>query len=181
MKKNKLINRESLTRPPGSSFFIVVSFNETETYYKLKSMGEKKFSESLYESIPMPSWVPEENEKISVYPGSNTRILSFKRRINREELPDIKKSCIQIREKLLSEDETLLIIPGYVTAHNVVIASAFDDYHRVYLFHGVFAEIIYKYEKQRLIVQETAPRFFATKESVYFFSNLRESYVQSIQ
>ncbi len=175
MIKSKFHPRETLVRAKSSVFFSVISFQEDEVYFKVKSELEKYFSESSYESTPMPKWILGEGEKGHV--GSNTRILSFKRKINREELPEVKKKTLKICEKNQAKDETLKIIPGYLSLQNVIIASSTDDLHKVYIFHGVYAEIVYIYEAEKLVYQNNSPQFFSTKEAMYFYKNLRESFL----
>lgn len=167
---------EKISKPLGASFFLVVSYDEEETFFRVKEFAEGIFSKSMYESIPMPKWILGETEKILYNTGNLTRILSFTRRIHREELPSLYKDCLDICKKLRKNDATIRLIPGYMTNHNVVIGSSADDFHRIYLFHGVYGEIVYKYLKSHLIVQETAPNFFHTREAQYFFTNLRDSH-----
>ncbi|WCL48028.1 DUF4416 family protein [Leptospira sp. GIMC2001] len=173
---NQFPPEEKILKPPGSFFFLVVSYDLDETYFRIKEFAESQFSKSLYESVPMPKWMLPEWEKNLYQTGSSTRILSFERRINREELPSHYKECINISKKLRKKDPSLRLVPGYLSSQNVVIGSTIDDLHRIYLFHGIFAEIIYKYQKSQLVVSDTAPQFFHTRESIYFFTNLRESY-----
>ncbi len=173
------LTREVLKRPKGATFFLIVSFNSLEVFYKVKSKVEREFSKVYLESKPMPKWTAELSEKLTTKIGEGTKILAFKRRIHREELPEIKKKCVDIRHKFLKEDPSLRLIPGYVCSHNVIIATVNDDFHRVYLFHGVYAEIVYKFEKLQLKFIDTAPEFFALKDVMYFFSTLREYHVNN--
>ncbi|MCC5816540.1 MAG: DUF4416 family protein [Leptospira sp.] len=167
---------DKLTKPEGATFFLLVSYELDESYFRVKELSEEMFSKSLYESVPMPKWMLKPEEKTVFMAGSNTRILSFQQRINREELPGIYKECLSITKKLRKLDPLIRLIPGYLTRQNIVLASAISDFHKIYLFHGVYAEIIYKYIGSRLVVLETSPAFFHTKESIYFFTNLRESH-----
>ncbi|EMJ54001.1 PF14385 domain protein [Leptospira interrogans serovar Valbuzzi str. Duyster] len=178
-KKNP-ITKEKLNRPPGAAFFIVVTFEEAEIFYSIKTRSEKKFSATLYESNPMPTWKEPDVDFWNSFPGRNTKILSFKRRIHREELPSIQKECLLIQNSAVEKDRGVRIFPGYLCNHSVVISSIQDDFHRIYLFNGVYAETVYNYQKQKMVFKETAPPFFKTPEAVYFFTSLRESYVQNI-
>ena len=169
--------KEILKDASASHLFCIVSFDDTESYYNAKSQLEKQFSDVVFESNQMPKWKNEFNAPS----GKQSRIISFKRKINREELPLIKNKCHKLQEKFNKAEPLLRIIPGYLSAHNVIIASSNDDYQRIYLFHGVYAEIVYKYEKQRMLPMETAPEFFKSADPVYFFTNLREAHVQTLQ
>ncbi|MDZ4726757.1 MAG: DUF4416 family protein [Leptospira sp.] len=167
---------ETLERPLGASFFLICSFQNDDSYYELKSLTEKKFSKTIFESNVLPKWELDEVERLSQIPGKQTRILSFMRRIHREELAQIKKECLEIQNSFQKDDPFFRLIPGYLTSHNVVIAQSKDDFHRIYLFTGVYGEIVYIFHKGKFSVLDTAPGFFKQKEALYFFSNLRESY-----
>lgn len=177
MKNNVPVIPEILKRPPGSTLFLIASFSKMETFYRLKEITASEFSKVQIESSPLPKWTAEISEKLNSRVGEGTKILAFKRKIHREELPEIKNRCVRIRKNLLKTDETLRLIPGYLSSHNVVTASVNDDFHRIYLFHGVYAEIVYKYEKLELKFIDTAPEFFALGEVRYFFRSLREYHV----
>lgn len=172
---------EKLERPEGGTLFALVSYELDESYYRAKESTVEIFSPVLYESVPMPRWMLPIQERTVFITGSNTRILSFERRIHREELPSLYGEAVKTAKKIRKIDPTLRIIPGYLTRQNVVLGSHQDDFHKIYLFHGVFGEIIYKYIGSKLIVQETAPSFFHTRESIYFFTNLRESHEYNLK
>lgn len=176
-----IYRKEELIRPEGTTSFVVLSFTADDIYYKIKETLKKSFSDILFESIPLGGWVPTPAEIGFSAEGNKARILSFKRRINREELPEMKGKCIQITNSFSRLDASIRIIPGYQTLYNTIIASSTDDFHKVYLFHGVYAEVVYRYESRQLVPVESAPLFFTNKDVVYYFSNLREYYNQSIQ
>ena len=176
-----IYRKEEIIRPEGSLGFTVISFTQEDVYYKLKDTLRKSFSEILFESIPLTSWIPSPAEIGFNPPGNKSRILAFKRRINREELPEMKEKCIQVANTYLKLDNTIKIIPGYQTLFNTMIASTTDDFHKVYLFHGVFGEVVYKYESRQLQSTDTAPLFFTNNEVIYYFTNLREYFNQSKQ
>ncbi|PJZ54897.1 DUF4416 family protein [Leptospira adleri] len=178
--KKKPLEKEKLTKPPGASFFIVIAYEDAEMFYSIKARTEKKFSATLYESNPMPTWKDPEADLWNHFPGRHTKILSFKRRIHREELPSIQKECLAIQNAALEKDSGIRIFPGYLCSHSVVMSSIRDDFHRIYLFNGVYAETVYNYQKQKMVSRETSPPFFKTPEAIYFFTSLRESYVQNI-
>lgn len=168
-------------KPLPASFFIVVSYENEEAYYRLKEKAEDTFSQALYESKPLPKWTHQFENFLDSPIGRFTRILSLKRRISREELPSLQKECTKFQTTLRKSDESIRILPGYLTPYNLVLASLEEDLHRIYMFHGVFAEIIYTYQGQKWIPQSSASEFFKHPEVLYFFTNLRESYVSSLE
>ncbi|MDX1957099.1 MAG: DUF4416 family protein [Leptospiraceae bacterium] len=177
-----LLNPKEITRKPESAiFFLIVSFNYLEIYFKVKELAEQVFYPVHLESPSLPRWREEFTERIGNSFGEETRILSFKRRINRDELPELKKKAIKIQKKLEAKDYSLKLIPGYLTSHNVVISSSYDDFHRIYLFQGVFAEIVYKYERLDLIPTDSSPEFFSMKDVHYFFTALRDFHIANLR
>jgi hypothetical protein len=168
-----IYRKEEIIRPEGSLGFVILSFTLEDIYYKVKESLSKNFSEILFESIPLTSWIPSPAEIGFNPPGNKSRILSFKRRINREELPEINT--------FMKLDASIKIIPGYQTLYNTILASITDDFHKIYLFHGVFAEVVYKYESRQLQSTDTAPLFFSNNDVIYYFTNLREYFNQSKQ
>jgi hypothetical protein len=58
---------EKISKPLGASFFLVVSYEVEETFFRVKEFAEGIFSKSMYESIPMPKWILGETEKILIY------------------------------------------------------------------------------------------------------------------
>lgn len=92
--------QEILERPPGASFFVILSYQEEGTLFELKAMAEKRFSKILYESVLLPKWTPDETEREFAYPGRFTKVLSFKQRIHREELVEKKKECLEFQNLL---------------------------------------------------------------------------------
>ncbi|TGJ99354.1 DUF4416 family protein [Leptospira semungkisensis] len=168
-------------KPLPASFFLIVSYENEEVYYRLKEKAEGSFSQTLYESKPLPKWNHKFESFLDSPLGRFTRILSLKRRISREELPSLQTECSKFQTALRKSDESVRIFPGYLTPYNLVLGSLEEDLHRVYLFHGVFAEIIYTFQGQKWIPEPYSPEFFKTPEVIYFFTNLRESYVTSLE
>ncbi|MCZ8342906.1 MAG: DUF4416 family protein [Leptospira sp.] len=167
---------ENLERPRGASFFCLLAFQSEDTFFEVKSITEKRFSEVLYESNNLPKYTPDPFEREIAFPSRFSKVLSYKQRIHREELVQKKKEAVEIQIQLQKKDPSLLIVPGYVTSHNIVLAKSKDDFHRIYLYQGVYGEIVYKFIEGRLVPTEEAPPFFREREVLYFFSTLRESY-----
>lgn len=168
-------------KPLPASFFVVVSYENEEAYYRFKEKAEDTFSQTLYESKPLPKWSHQFENFLDSPLGRFSRILSLKRRISREELPSLQKECQKFQTALRKADESFRVFPGYLTPYNLVLATLEEDLHRIYLFHGVFAEIVYTYQGQKWIPQSSASEFFKHPEVIYFFTNLRESYVLSLE
>lgn len=176
-----LPRREILHKPDPSLLYCVISYEKLESFVRSKELSEKAFGKVLMESKTLPRWEIHISEKGHTVVGSNSKILSFFKRIPRDTLPAWKKKCSQIREKIYSRDPTLRILPGYLSAHNIVFASYRDDFHKIYLNEGVYAEVIYKYENSKLRCLETAPGFFLHRDVQFFFAAQREAYLKSLR
>lgn len=167
---------ENLERPRGASFFCLLAFQSEDTLFEVKSATEKRFSEILYESNSLPKYTPDSFEKEIAFPSRFTKVLSYKQRIHREELVQKKKEAVEIQIQLQKKDPSLLILPGYVTSHNIILAKSKDDFHRIYLYQGVYAEIVYQFIEGKLMPTKESLPFFRERDVLYFFSTLRESY-----
>ncbi len=168
---------ETLKKPIGSCLFAVVSYSDEATYREAKLNLEKSLSKIMFESNFMPKWIHNTlEEKLQRKTGLYCQILAFFQRIQRDSFPEIKKITVELDKLLQKKDNTLSIYPGYLTSHNVILASATDDLHKIYLFNGVYAEIIFRLESGAWKVEKTAPEFFKTKEALFFFASLHENY-----
>ncbi len=170
--------KERVERPNGAVFFSIVSYNEEEVLFKAKKKIEKISSGSNFSSNELQPWKTLKNELPSSTESFHSRIFSYSQKIHRDEIPVLKLNCIKIAESLQKEDSSLKIIPGYLTEHNLIITSSFDDFHKIYLFKGIFAEIIYKFEKNKFHTYPSCPSYFSNKEVIYFFNQIRNFYFE---
>lgn len=162
-------------KPYSALLFNLILYNEEEIFFKVKDSLLRSHSNLYFESQTLPSWT--KSTPVSTIEKSNfAKVISFEQKINRDELPIRNKNSLAIRSKYLKLDPGLNIFTGYITKHNVILASDEDDYYRLYLYEDTFAEVIYKYEKQKLLSLESTPPFFRTKECIYFFTNLRDAF-----
>jgi len=74
-------------------------------------------------------------------------LLVFKRTIDRKSLPSIKLFTNSLEKKLSADGKRRVNLdPGYMTLHNVVLASAKELPHRVYLGKGIFADVVLNFK-----------------------------------
>lgn len=77
--------------------------------------------------------------------GENLKksILTFKKQIDRTKLADIKLITNGIEDNLsIKNKRTVNIDPGYMTKDSIILASAKEIPHRVYLKKGIFADVV---------------------------------------
>ncbi len=76
------------------------------------------------------------------------RIIVFEELVDRDELAEIKHFTNKIEDNL-SEDgkRKINLDPGYMTEHNVVLASAKEMPHKVSIGRGMFGDVVLEYRK----------------------------------
>lgn len=165
-----------MNRVLPSLFFGILSMEDETLYYQAKQKLIHEFGEIFYESnsiaVSLQDTSPFAKEKISYY----TKILSFKQKMNREELPERFLKTKKIEKKVNGKLGKNKIEVGYINLHNVVLANSQDDFQRTYLFHGVFGEVIYHYQSSKFFPLETTPKFFQSRDVLYFFTTLRDGF-----
>jgi hypothetical protein len=169
---NLIFEVEQPIRPSGVICFSILVFNNEEILYKAKKKLEKFLSPVVFEANTIPFLKSKDQE-------TKTKIFSYSQRIHRDELPSIERKSLNIAKSLAKEDLGFRIITGYVTEYNLILASIHDDFHKVYLFQGVYAEVIYKFENKKFTNFPTSAPYFSNKEVLYFFTNIREYLIKT--
>src|SRR3989344_3330504 len=79
------------------------------------------------------------------------KLLMFKTEIDREWLAQIKLDTNAIEDEGKSEknNRRINLDPGYLTLHNVVLASAKEMPHKVFIGKGMFGDVVLEYKKDR--------------------------------
>lgn len=78
------------------------------------------------------------------------RLLSFKRLIDQEQLPDIKLFTNELeREWMRDGKRRVNIDPGYLLPSRFVLASGKDFTHRIHIGRSIYADLTLLYEKGR--------------------------------
>ena len=151
--------------------YSLVSFDEPGNYDTAKKELENAFGKIDFESTSLYRLVP------SLYddkPRLLARIVSFERPIHREELVDIRNKALVLEEKFQNEGRPLFELdPGYVTETSVVHTTLEDDFHRIYLYHGIFGETLYVFERHALRPRPHTARFYRSPEVTQVFNDIR--------
>ena len=94
-----------------------------------------------------------------------------------ERLPEAKIAAMELEERLAAGSRrTVNIDPGYLSAANVVIATAKNHYHRVPLRDGVYAHLEYVLKDGRLQFLPWTYPDFKSEAYLDFFNRLREQF-----
>ncbi len=76
------------------------------------------------------------------------QIVSFKKLIDRDELVSIKEHTNELEEKKSRGGKrNFNLDPGYLTEHNIILASAKEMPHKVSLGKGIFGDVVLTYTK----------------------------------
>jgi hypothetical protein len=143
-----------------------------EKYGKIESQIEYDFDFTDYYSTEMGSKL----KKI---------LFVFKDLIDREKLSEIKtytntiedSCCIDPSSKKTSlQGRKINLDPGYLSMHNVVLASAKELPHKVYLNNGIFADVVLEFKNKSF--QSSAHTFpdYKTDIVISFLNMVRAKY-----
>ena len=99
-------------------------------------------------------------------PGLKKRFVVFSSLIGRKQLPEIKHSTIQIEDTFRRNAKRQINIdPGYITLHNVVVASTKELPHRVYLGEGIYGDVqLILKRKKSFVFRHTFADYAAHKD-----------------
>lgn len=102
------------------------------------------------------------------------KFLVFKKPMGRDRLADIKLWTNALEDRFAKKSKRRINIdPGYITPHNLVLASAKDRAHKIYLGKGIYADLTLLFSKHGCEhFSHTFPDF-KTKEVQDFFCRIR--------
>lgn len=161
-----------LKEPPAARFYLGCSFAEEEHFHDMKKRLVAEFGKSDFETNPDPLLpVP------SLYGGYDLkryRVLSFERPVGREELVNLRTRCLSLEGRFQENGRPLVELdPGYVTSFAVVRTALEEDFHRIYLYKGIYAEGLYYFEKLSYRPWLHTPEFYRSPEILTAFNDLR--------
>ena len=164
--------RPVLTEPPAARAFVVAAFDEHLYFEAAQRDIEKAFgpidyrTDQIYYPIPLREGVGEKSFRSSV-------ILSFSRPVGGEELVDLTLRALEIETRHQSQGRPHMQLEvGYLTRYIAVRTDLAEDFHRIYLYSGIYAENIYFFQKNSFRYRESAPLYYQRKEAVTAFNDL---------
>jgi hypothetical protein len=117
--------------------------------------------------------------------GLYKKFYSFKRLIYPDQIANIKIFTNKVENDFSKMQTDVLrpvnIDPGYVGFSKMVLASTKDNYHRIYLADGIFAEVTLRYVKGSFQPWEWTYPDYRTKENILFFNRVRNIYKNQIK
>ena len=113
------------------------------------------------------------------------QFICFKKLINPEELSAIKIWTNKLEDEMRSNGKPdvvrpINLDPGYLTHCNLILASAKDYYHRIYLQNGIYAEVTLFYQHDVFKNLPWTYPDFQTEEYKSFFIKVRTLYAKDI-
>ena len=114
-------------------------------------------------------------------PGLERKFLSFAEQIDPGELAAIKIKTNELERQFArahtAVQRPINLDPGYICGSKLVLASAKDRAQRLYLGHGVYAEITLYYRKRRFEPVETTYPDYRSPQYIEFFTRVRERHL----
>jgi len=166
-------------QPSKAKFFIGIIYKDNSVYKKTLNELKKQFGE-----IETESFEYDFDEFTKYYEnemGSNLekKFIVFKTLIPREKITEIKLLTNSIEDKYSKNNKRLINLdPGYLTEFNLILPSAKERPHKIYLKKGIFADPIYIFRKSSCITfQHTFPDF-RTEKIQNFFLKIRKNYLK---
>ena len=116
-------------------------------------------------------------------PSLRRRFASFAKKIDPGELAAIKIRTNELEQEF-ARRETFVprpvnLDPGYICGSKLVLASTKDRSQRIYLAHGIYAEITLDFRKGRFVPVETTYPDYRSPEYIDFFTRVREQHLGS--
>ncbi len=161
--------------PPEPALLFVAALYREEEFFSAALEGLRtRFGEILMASEPL-SWEYSDYYAEELGFPLRRRFLFFKDRISGENLSDIKRMTIEMEGRLSTGGKrNINLDPGYLTPHNVILASTKNYSHRVYIGKGIFAEVTLIYKDGRYQPHLFTYRDYASDAYGEIFSRARK-------
>ena len=110
------------------------------------------------------------------------RFISFKDLISPDSIVSIKLHTNDIENMYSSEgNRRVNIDPGYVSLERLVLATGKNHAHRIYLSHGIYADLTLIYKGKSFVPLEWTYPDYAETEIITFFNNIRQIYKDQLK
>lgn len=162
---------------PKAKLFAGIMYSNEKLCKKAVRELEKKFGRIEEESSPYDFtqfsnyYCDEIGEKVL------KKFVVFSRPIDRASLASIKIWTNKLEQKLAKNGKRKINIdPGYLTIHNLVLASTKDRSHRIYLGKGIYADLTLLFDKNGCRQFSHTFPDFRSEIARDFFWKLREKF-----
>jgi len=168
--------------PSKAKLFIGIIFNNKDTYNKVLKELTEKFGEIEKESFEYSFDEFTTYYKKELGPNLIKKFIIFKKLIKRDNITDIKLFTNSIEEKYSKKGKRQINLdPGYLTEFNLILPSAKERPHKIYLKKGIFADPVYIFKKNYCITFNHTFPDFKSEKIQKFFIEIRKLYLKQIQ
>ena len=133
-------------------------------------------------STPPTAWDVSRYYEFEMGAAIRRQFLSFERLIGAAELVDLKRATNELENRWrVPSGRQVNIDPGYVASTKLVLASTKDASHRVYLSHGIYAEVTLCFANGSFTAHAATYPDYATAAACTFFNRVRAEYVLQLR
>lgn len=110
------------------------------------------------------------------------RFVSFRDLIRPESIVSIKLYTNEIEKKYsISGNRKVNIDPGYICLERLVLVTGKNYTHRIYLSHGIYADLTLIYKKKSFRPLEWTYPDYAEPEIIEYFNEIRQRYIKQLR
>ena len=140
---------------------------------KAKEALREFFGDIAMESRPVP-WEYSDYYEKELGAPLHRSFLFFRQRARPDRLPDIKLMTNEVEARLSEGGKRAINLdPGYLTAHNVVLASTKNYAHRIFLGKGIYGEVTLVFREGRYRPHLFTYRDYASEQCIELFAQAR--------
>lgn len=166
------------TKPKKAVLFIGLISNKEELFKEVKEKLVYLYGEVIYET-EIFNWDFTNYYEGELGKNLKKQFLFFKKLIDIEEIVDIKMQTNKIEDKYSKNNKRLINIdPGYLTENKVVLPSAKDRPHKIYIKDGIYCDPVLKYQNNSYQPFEHSFPDFKTKKYIELFNKIRKTHIE---
>lgn len=118
--------------------------------------------------------------------GIKRKFVSFEALIGPEQIAPIKVATNELESELAEEVEAavprpLNLDPGYLEASKLILATAKNYSHRIYLREGIYAEVTLQFQRGRFTPLSWTYPDYKTEGYLTFFAEVRAKYMAQLR
>ncbi len=168
--------------PQQCKLFVGLLTNEVFLFDEIKQELNEIFGQIDLEG-PVWPWQHTDYYLKDMGDDLKRKFLFFKNLIRPEDISRIKINTMDIEQRFLRKDggRRVNIDPGYIDFARVVLVSSKDFSHRLYLGHGIYAEVALSFVKKGYQPLPYTYPDFRSAEYIELFGRARELYSAQIK
>ncbi len=164
--------------PLDVKLFIAVTFSDDNIFEKIKIILQREFGaidclSAIFSFDYTKYYVREMGE------GLKKQLLSFEQLISPDSLPEIKLRTNEIEDQFsVNGKRRVNLDPGYLSAAKVVMATAKNFDHRIYLGKGIYGDVQLRYRKNKFHFNPWTYPDYKDKYIIDFLARTRKIYMK---